>query len=155
MAFKVNCRSDGFHGRRDRFYQLRHGAIAQQLDANVQGDDGELYTGESTAHVTSPKSWIENAPRLSLILSIVAVFGILIALGIDRMYGDRFPGGTPSRLPFILVVGGVGAGGAICLILSVIAAASTFAEKLKPRRPAWIALAINAIVILYLYVRSD
>lgn len=129
-------------------------AIATGLNANVQDDDGEYYTGAESTSLEALTSRPSKIPRISLVLSLIAALGIVISIAFANPIQEQYPVGTSGRLPRLIPLALTGACSVICLILSAIAAASAIIEKLQPRLLAWIALAIDMTVILSLYVRS-
>src|SRR5690554_771364 len=91
----------------DRALLRKMTELAARLDAQVLGDDGELYDDAQIEH-PNPSSSLGNTSLLSLILSIVALTAIAISFALDSHIRRDYPVGTSMPVQWALALTGFG-----------------------------------------------
>ena len=123
--------------------------LASQLNARVQGDDGEFYDSTtSTAPAANPSLW-SNPSLFALALSLASITVLAIVIPLDRFIRHSYPVGTPMPMKWALALTGLGMLGVMAWLVSTVFAVSACLFRRPSLRYALAALATNCAVGAY------
>ena len=130
--------------------------IAQQLNANVQGDDGELYTGADIGAPPPNVPFHSSGPGLALIFSLAGFLGTILVIPVSAWVEKHYPTGRPRpasvAIPFTIIFGA----SVLALLAGGALAAGSVLSRQHRSNWGWISLLLVAggVLILYLIQRA-
>ena len=124
--------------------------VAGTLDANVQGDDGEIYDGVQIDQGPVVSIW-SNTSLLALILSLVALAMMAVAFPLESFIRKDHPIGNPMPITLGLPLVVLCLIGVFAWLIGTVFAAAAFFFKQPSLHLAGVALIINLLTGMYLY----